>query len=52
MSAEANTGPVVEFRGVSYRPPQTATDVIANLNLEIFRGEPYSSFPWIDSLVN
>ena len=39
MRAESNIEPVVEFRGVSYRPPQTATDVIANLNLEILRGK-------------
>jgi len=39
VRAESNIEPVVEFRGVSYRPPQTAMDVIANLNLEILRGE-------------
>jgi osmoprotectant transport system ATP-binding protein len=39
MYEESNAAPVVQFRGVCYRPPQATTDVISELNLEIYRGE-------------
>jgi osmoprotectant transport system ATP-binding protein len=35
----ANSDPLVEFRNVSYKPPNSATLIINNLNLTVERGE-------------
>ncbi len=39
LNEPSNTQPVVQFRAVSYAPPGASVPIIADLNLEITRGE-------------